>query len=189
MVLIMAREESKYYLCLSSEKNIPQGSIVGEFRHHEDKDFSFFIVLDDETVKQARHRELCVTMAKNESGKDCAVAYINSAVLRKFQQRRFHLSALWHELGHIHNGDYEEGNAVPSNEIGKIRNQCINEGKVMDKELRADEFACRLAGKRNMIKLLESLIQEREQLNDKNQELAIKEMRLLIAHLLAYKSK
>lgn len=126
---------------------------------------------------------------KNESGKDCAVAYINSAVLRKFQQRRFHLSALWHELGHIHNGDYEEGNAVPSNEIGKIRNQCINEGKVMDKELRADEFACRLAGKRNMIKLLESLIQEREQLNDKNQELAIKEMRLRIAHLLAYKSK
>jgi len=187
VINISIRNESQYYLLLSSEENIPQHSLVGEFRHYDDSAFRFYIVLDNKQVEKAKYREMCVSMRKDGNGQECGVAYITNTMLIKLQRRDFNISAIWHELGHVHNEDFDCLNILQVDEFHKLRKLCIREGKVMGNELSADEFACRLIGKRNMLKFLESAVQEREQFGDNNSEMAIKELGLRIAHLKTYR--
>lgn len=174
-------------MALSKETDVPQRSIVGEFFHSEDSKFRFLIVLDDEAVQKARHREIVTGVLSDEDSGEFGVVYITKNLLAKLQKRRFRVAALWHELGHYHNGDFIEERRI--NNISEDRKQHILKNEVMDIELRADEFACRRWGKSNLIRYLEESIDERIASNDKNRDLSVRELELCISHIRKYKMK
>lgn len=179
-------DEKKYYLCLSENQNLPQGSVVGEFRHRDNLDFCFYIILHNETLEQTNNREIVVSPNRVFNGRSCAIAFVTEEFLKKLQRRDFNLASLWHELGHIHYDDYEKNKTMTSREISIIRKQHILDGRVTEDEIRADEFASRNFGKKEMIKFLKSSIQGRKKLNDRNSDLAIREIQLRINHLNSY---
>lgn len=183
--VIENRNSKKYYLCLSKDTNIPQNSIVGEFKHKEDKIFSVYIVLDDNRVKNVNHREMCVASnVKNEEGKSFNIIFITKNALKKLQSLKWFLSSLWHELGHIHNKDFMNFQKYPSNKtIGQLRKEAIENNSVIECELKADEFAIQHVGCDNYIKFLEEAIKERLRYGDKAMRLAIKEMQLRIKNI------
>ena len=66
---------------------------------------------------------------------------ITEALLRNLQTQMKHFQfALYHELGHIHNGHFEN-NKLPE-QYRNERLTAILEGKATGEELEADAFAC-----------------------------------------------
>lgn len=81
-----------------------------------------------------------------------------------------------HELGHYLNGDLDSGQ--DKDEIMMLRTKSIIQGKVIDMEAKADEFAVKQVGKSCFNRALDLLIQRRKERNDVGKELAIKEFEL-----------
>lgn len=86
-----------------------------------------------------------------------------------------------HEIGHYLNGDLDPANhegAYDYDRESQLRADAIIAGKVDQKELAADEFACRECGKHAVNMLIDYLIQARKERGDWSADLAIRELEL-----------
>lgn len=87
------------------------------------------------------------------------------------------LTMMLHELGHYRNGDLE-GEGETTEEKRNARLSAILAGKVLEEELRADEFAVRCVGKNTFMRYIDYAIRQRKLRGDEAMKLAIREFEL-----------
>lgn len=153
-----------YNLYLSKEPNIPQDSIIGEFKKVKDKEFKCYIILNDHRVYDQNMREAFVT-AEVEDGRVNYAIYLTEAVLKKIQSGKTeHRFLVFHELGHIHSKHMITSFSGTDHSVARYR--AIENGTVIKEEREADEFAVNHIGKNAAIRFIDNAIRERKEYNE-----------------------
>lgn len=149
----------EYYLELADDENIPQKSIVGEFKSTENQNFKCFIILDDYTLTSHNMREMLVSYDMID-GELVYFIYLTNEMLKKLQTRKKHfLFLLFHELGHIHLKHFPS--KVSQEQLRQTRIDAIRKGSVSTEEIEADAFAIDYFGKSAAINALDIMYRER----------------------------
>ncbi len=150
-----------YDIALQEEPCKKQNRKVGEIKT-EDGKLVADIVVSDQAVDEADMREIFID---RYSG-----VYTMHMTMAKFDKIRgrdkVELFAFYHEVGHIYNGDLEQG--MTADEYRTDRAAAARLGKVMDIELNADKFAVGYVGAHNAVLALKRMQEERGQLDLKN---------------------
>ena len=138
-----------YKLYLAQGSNVPQGGIVGDFKKSGDEDFVCEIILNDLEVKKSGCLDCVTTMFP-----DKAVIYISEGMLAALQQQgQVEEFELWHELGHIHCGHFDD-EAAGGSEQG-----------FDSEEQQADGFAADMLGKDKVSEALGEMLRVRAQVD------------------------
>jgi len=118
--------DKKYKLFLAKSTNVPQGSIVGDFKSVNDESFICEIIVNDNNVRQAQ--SYAATTWKLE---DKYIIYITEDFLYALQDEYEPATfELYHELGHIELGHFE----TITNENEDMETILFNQ------DIEADEF-------------------------------------------------
>lgn len=131
----------------------------------------------DKNLYRKNGYHTCVDVYENEDG-EYPVAKIDD--LHRtclFEKPEVFLSLMLHEYGHYKNGDlFLEG--VTTEQLKDERLRCIFEGRVDEREQKADAFAVNIVGKNTFLRTLDYLIAMRKKRNDEGMLAAIKEFEL-----------
>ena len=151
-------KRGKYGLLLRSQDDtkFDEYIIIGEFRDMEQHKPILPIVVSDSEVKNARMRQMVVTLRRNQP-----VIFLETEFAKKLISGRSksNVFLLWHELGHLvlnHGKRYKN-----QEELRNARVNAIKSGTVCDIEREADAFAAQKVGVAAGIAALRKLQKER----------------------------
>ena len=120
---------------------------------------------------------MCIDVYENDEG-EFAVPKVDDMHRNCiFEKPEVFLCLVLHEYGHYLNGDLDATNRT-NQEIQEERMRCIIEGRVMDEEKKADEFAALHVGKSTFMSTMNYLIRKRRERADRDMQLAIREFEL-----------
>lgn len=146
------------YLRKGPLENNEQDKKVGEIIRKDTQEVVADIVVNDKSVEAANFRTMYVMYFRE---KQRHVICMTAAQFKDFLPRTPEvLFSLWHELGHIHNGDLVDGNGLLNTQ--QDRNTAVFSGTVCEKERKADAFAAGQVGKAVAVLALQKMKAERK---------------------------
>ena len=138
---------------------------------------------------KVHHRTMCLSeeLTNTKTGDKAGLVLVSPETFQSdFIHTQFGYALLMHELGHYLNGDYKY-NFV---DCEKRRMEALKEGRVLECELLADEFAVSQCGLNKYIKAIEWMKFLREKVlngcSNENRDLAMLEFEKRIEHCIEY---
>lgn len=150
----------KYIISLRKEplEHGEQDKKVGEIIEHRTNKIVADIVVSDKAVADANFRDMYITYNQKS---DVHIICMTASQLERFQTYTpENLFSLYHELGHIHNGDFIK--ALKKNDARQDRKAAILRGTVCEREKNADAFTLSYISKGEAILALNKLKIERK---------------------------
>jgi len=133
----------------SSNHPLKDNLIIGKVSSSLRKNLNIVLVVNETFMRQ--HCERIATVKYQHNG--CGVILTRDAALQLLKGDQTIKYIIWHEIGHIANGDYKQDKKSESNMGERFKNVMV--GKVSPEELAADLFAAKNTSKDVALNALE----------------------------------
>ncbi len=141
---------------------------------------AMFVFYDKKNYDKTNY--IMYTRTIKKDGKNIWCAIIKDEFLERMRKNiKIASFGIFHELGHFLNGDYNNEYATSGKEMSILRRKAIENGKVLENELKADEFAVSQVGKSCAINFFDYSILRRKKID--NSKVAILELELRKKHI------